>query len=1339
MIKLFFTLLFLVPVMLFSAERKAMPDNWRFQPAKDAKTAPLKSAWSNPGKSYLWVSPPREKSWTQEEIRKTDNLWMMQEFEIQPDHIKDRHLLDFEQINGNLIVFINGKLAGERPGPYGRIEITEFLRTGKNVLTLFNTRNYTSTTRTFQTDFLRWAARGPHAPGGAVPTNQCKLGVEHVFLERRRTPVAIADAWTETSWRKKEITFHVELDASRTAENLTLAWEVLDASGKRVLHSEQKGVSLAAKGCRTFTMRQKWENPIPWELDGPYLYKANLRLSDQTGKEVDKIHFPFGFREIWTEGRQVVMNGHPSRWRIEWAHFGLTRESVSFFHLLGRNVIYQQPNAESWWRAWGDVPYFSQEWLDMADENGIGVLLPVPSCSRLRREFLSNPALERQYREETEEFIRRYRRHPSVLAWCTSMNAFCPGDGIAPSGIGIRHRYNHPMEGVLNRSFQIVKGLDSTRLVYGHAEGNLGDLASGNVYPIFAPVQEVADWPAHWARYGNMPYWASEYAAVYDGSYFKGKTFLLTEYAAINFGPEAYRRETMRQLENTLDIGLRSSLHGQIMAEVVPYSPLYWDVQELYITATDRSWRTWGVTAWHYFNFFVGYGNPPNPKRDIYNHWSRYADMKAPVKGRPAWANRLFDLHARWMQPLLVYLAGSPVHTDRTHSFRSGEIIRKQIAAVFDGPGEVHLSAEWEFRDASGRKIISGKVPLHLKAGDIRFYPVEFRAPEVRSRTEFLLTLNVTGDDQAKGKDSFPLEIFPVETSKIQKKLIVFDPTGKSTPWLKTVANHLQVFRSGMKFHSGDVLVIGREALKPGMQLPFSAGDLENGLRVLLLEQRPEVLEAMGFRMEDTSARVVFFDRNPGVLADGLSNRDLCYWRGSTDLFPEFKQPRIYEKNVAPRSTNRHVVASTVMETPAVPGFEPLLSAEFDLAYTPLLRMNYGRGMLLISTLDFTGRENKDPAAMRLAFNLLRYVLSAKTEERLTLTIRSGEKKEREAEQTLSKGGTVIYLALSEQELKHSNLESRRKEVRRVILPSSSPFARIFPENLLRWRDKLDAVAIQSPDAAGDGLFLLRKKGNGQECFLQLSPAMLENRYSDPVRQEAIQLSVIRLYQLLARAETFFGKGASKETAIRVTTTRGASFRNLETWNLLGPFYTDGMSADQALEKKWPGEEQALAGDLNPNHTYRTEDGRTLDFRETVITDPDGRNNLRNALSCRRSNAVAYAVKVFPSETERTAILRMGFDYFAAVYVNGKPILNVRKAHGRPKANRFKENIRLKKGMNVIAVKLYAGREGFAFWANLSEPGKSVEGTDSSYDPGVKELLYVPGIRIRNPYEFHYW
>lgn len=130
-----------------------------------------------------------------------------------------------------------------------------------------------------------------------------------------------------------------------------------------------------------------------------------------------------------------------------------------------------------------------------------------------------------------------------------------------------------------------------------------------------------------------MPWWACEFAAVYDGSYFKGKQFLLTEYAAIMLGPEAYKLETDKQLEETVRLGLNNRGHGQDMRHVAQYTPLYYEVQKRYVEAMDRAWRTYGVLGWHYFNFHLGYGDPPETKG--YKPFARYSVMTRPVTGRP--------------------------------------------------------------------------------------------------------------------------------------------------------------------------------------------------------------------------------------------------------------------------------------------------------------------------------------------------------------------------------------------------------------------------------------------------------------------------------------------------------------------------------------------------------------------------------------------------------------------------------------------------------------------------------------------------------------------------------
>ena len=1325
-----------------AAEKTELPQRWQYQPATDSKTLPEKTKWSLPAGGYKQAKLPKKQQWKQK-IAAADNIWMRQEFTLPEQQKNDRFVLDFERINGNAIVFVNGKKVGERLGPYGTLEITKFVKPGRNELLLFNTRNYTDVSRTFETDPLRYTARGPGALYGELPVKQWALGIDHVNLIRLPVPAAVSDAWAETSWTNRELTLHLELDTAKALSGATVVCDILDAQGRKVLSLEQKNLNLK-QGIETISLRKKWENPILWELDRGYLYTADIKLKNASGKLLDTQKFRFGFREIRVEGRDLILNGHKSRWRTEWSQFGITEYSVGLFKLLGRNMIYYQSNPTGWWRNWpNEVFHYDQKELDLMDREGIAVLLPVPSCNFVRERFFSDPKVRKQYEEETAQFIKRYRNHPSIIAWCTSMNSFNPRSGLHPDTFGKRENYTHIQAKVLNESFKIVKSIDKTRLVYGHAEGNLGDIASGNTYPNFAPLQEVEDWPELWAKHGNMPWWACEYAAVYDGSYFKGKQFLLTEYAAINLGKDAYRLETGKQLERTRDLGLENSGHGGGMVAVSRYAPLYFLVQGSYIKATDRAWRTWGIAGWHYFNFGVGYGEPPELKGRK-RPFGRYFAMKKSVSGRPAWANELFDLHSKYMQPLLTYIAGSPVHTDKTHSFQAGDRVRKQIAAVWDGPGDLTLDLSWTLQDKSGKTVASGKGTLPLKAGDIKFLSVEFRAPSVKSVSEYTLKMSAKGFRDKPVTDSFALEIYP-RTAPIpaQKRVVVYDPSGKSLPWIRSVLSKTTVYKPGMKWNSGDVLVMGRESVKPEMKLPFSAQDVKNGLRVLFLEQRPEIWEAMGFRTMDTGSRVVFFGSDPGTLRTGLPEQGLRYWSGTPDLLPEFKHARAYDVTVAPKSSNRNTVASSVIETPVSAGFVPLLSAEFDMDYTPLLRMNYGRGMILFSTLDFSGREGKDPAAMTLGKNLLRYAEQAVNPDGDVLVVYgSDEKQKAQISRILNAGGTVVYVGLDAKQLAAKGITSEKKEIRRVAFPETGIFAKLFPWNLLRWRDLLTVNAITSSKWKGeigcDGIFLLRKNGKGRELFLQVSPAMLENRYKDPAKQESIQLSVLRLKQLVNRAATAFGAEASDELAARVTKVKkGATFQNLDSWFVFGPFYAGRKTKPaDALAREWPGEKQALSGDMNPNLTYRTEDGRTLDFRKTVSANPDGFNDLGRTFESNRSDAVGYAIKTIRSDSDRKAMLRLGVDYFFRVYVNGKLVFERTENHGAPKPNIFRLRIDLKKGDNVIVMKIYTGSKGFGFWSNLSEPGVDFSKIDAEKD---RELIYDPEIKIRNPYEFYYW
>ena len=65
------------------------------------------------------------------------------------------------------------------------------------------------------------------------------------------------------------------------------------------------------------------------------------------------------------------------------------------------------------------------------------------------------------------------------------------------------------------------------------------------------------------------------------------------------------------------------------------------------------------------------------------------------------------------------------------------------------------------------------------------------------------------------------------------------------------------------------------------------------------------------------------------------------------------------------------------MRSPTAAAGRPLLECEFDLAYTPLMELDYGQGRLIVCTLDLEDHVALDPAARLMAGRVMDYALHA--------------------------------------------------------------------------------------------------------------------------------------------------------------------------------------------------------------------------------------------------------------------------------------------------------------------------------------------------------------------------
>ena len=1320
--------------------------------AWDAQTA---AGIEDPPKSHLWGSSAKPEQGIRRIVQpeqaggkgnpKSKSAWFRQFPEI-PAEWKGRTVLfSVPLVQGDLVVFLNGKKAGEILRPTGTLNLSDKLEYGrKNELLLFLTGNGSGISRknpVYQdTDWRVVNTIGFYPP---------QLGVlPNTYID---------DVFANTSAEKKQLSLEMEVVSSQSGDGLLKA-EIFDREGNVVKRAEKELRFLP--GINPVKVRIPWENPHYWELGRGYLYTCRVVLTDRSASVKDEYpSFRFGFRQFTTRGRELILNNHIQRLRTVYS-FGAGPGGASFLKMIGYNTLIYSHCTQTF--PWIPGEQAEKELCEM-DEMGIGLIKPAPSVGLLRDRIRKDPAAAVEFERCMKLFMKRYRNHPSIIGWYVG-NITNYG---SPEPTQFAQFFDRgPQAQNIEKAIQIGKKYNPNTFFYSFADGNTGDLHNSFLYLNFTPIQEREEWLSSWSKHGVAPWQASEFGEPYRGNYWQGRIFLFTEYMAIFFGDQAYREEPEKGLENIIRMSLANkSSHGGNVPGFNMYEeyPLFWKFRREITWRTNRSWRTYGLNGGvMYFNLDEAYGNPPNGRG-----YGRYGAIKTRITKKPEWANAAFAIHQLGNLDFVGYIGGYPEHTDKTHAYYSGEKITKQAVFIWDGFGKKTCSANWR-AICNGKTVASGHFQESMEIGDIRLKKLEFQAPVVRKKTNGHIEIVYRSGKEELFRDRLDFEVYPPMIPQHRKRrepVALLDPEGSAAPILNALNIPFRKVQNCGEAEQANVLVIGKNALS-NTEMDLKAEQIATGKRVLILPQKPEFWKSLGFKVMDPMARQVFLRDRKNPFFANLSDDMLRNWRGAPDYGAPYGRIMNHDTQRGPRWTRNMTVAGLMLQIPERTGFQPLIDGEFDMNYAALLRWRTGNGAVTFCTLDFENRVPSDPAATYTASSVFEEFLHAPLSGR-----RSAAFEGKLAEEILKRTGTLvtsgnsplivvdkdsrlswemirhkadqgadILVVCGDHLLREAGFQLEKKRIRRAT-PSDFPLFTGIGHSLLRWRDFVEVNLIRSAPRNFrielDGLAACGKSGKGNIVFFQLDPFQIQNRYARKKEiRDATALSTERMIQLYARLLTNLGAECETNLSRRILLPKEMdSYEALKYFYVLGPFEVARDDSKLMLDTVFPGESMAIRGDFNPNPVFALPQGGTANWRTTVSADQNGFVDLK-PLFPNSSLSVSYLICHFERKNAGRAILKLGFDWRARIWCNGQEVFRTERG---AKDFRFSVELPLKKGDNFLTIKLGSGSVGNSFRAKISTERKK-ENHERQFPPELNEVcFYDELIQGFDPYRYIYW
>ena len=233
--------------------------------------------------------------------------------------------------------------------------------------------------------------------------------------------------------------------------------ELMSRANHAVVYTETKSFKTANDSITPISFSAKINNPLQWSAEKPNLYDAVIQLQDESGKLIQVVAQPVGFRSIESKDGNLLING--KRVYIKGVtrheHDPITGHVVSMAGMLTDVRLMKENNINAVRCShYPDDPRF----YDLCDEYGLYVIDEADIESHglgkyigkgygynMRTPTADSASWYPAHLDRTRRMYGRDKNHPSIIIWSLGNEA-----GIGPN---------------FHKTYQWLKDNDQTRLV----------------------------------------------------------------------------------------------------------------------------------------------------------------------------------------------------------------------------------------------------------------------------------------------------------------------------------------------------------------------------------------------------------------------------------------------------------------------------------------------------------------------------------------------------------------------------------------------------------------------------------------------------------------------------------------------------------------------------------------------------------------------------------------------------------------------------------------------------------------------------------------------------------